>query len=94
VKGVILVHPSAFGRPSFDIFGDEELRKELDGWGYECKECMYVREHRDKIPYPYICSEDLDHVPDINATIEAYINSIIAMGISVKFVGWSARHPF
>jgi len=91
VRGIILVHPNAFGRPAFDIFGPDELREELKEWGYRNEDCPYVKKYASKMPFDYICSEDLEHIGIINDEVQMTINVLLERGIAIKFVGWEDR---
>ena len=78
-KRLIIVHPNILGIPCFDVYGDDE------DFGYEMKECPYVE--REGLE-DYSWSEDLSHIPEINAAVMAKINELIKRGWIVRFEGW------
>ena len=78
-KRLIIVHPNYRGVPCFDVYGDDE------DFGYEMKECQYVK--REGLE-DYSWSEDLSHIPEINAAVMAKINELIKRGWIVRCEGW------
>jgi len=84
-KRLIIVHPNRMGIPCFDVYGDDEE------FGYRMEGCEFVKKEGLE---DYSWSEDLAHIPEINAAVMAKINELIERGWRVRFEGWDDEEIF
>jgi hypothetical protein len=88
---VILVHHSREGPMAFDIFCDGDCPVDpcpAGFFGYELPDCPWVKARGLD---GYRCSEDLAHIPEVNAEVVRHINRLIREhGFTVEFAeeGW------
>ena len=91
MTGVILVHRAREGPIAFDVFCDGDCPVDpCDGFGYELPDCPWVRRMVER-GHVYRCSEDLAHLPEVNAEVVRHINHLIhEHGFAVEFAeeGW------
>ena len=84
-KRLIIVHPNRMGIPCFDVYGDDEE------FGYRMEKCRFVQKEGLE---DYSWSEDLAHIPELNADVMAKINELIERGWKVRFEGWDDESFF
>jgi len=88
--GIILIHMNTQGGTAFDFL----VRKDkVEGYQwlkedcYTAEDCPYVKKwlqsHQD---YEYVASEDLEHIPSINAYVIELINRLKEEGFKEEHI--------
>ena len=83
-KKVILVHPGAMLSTCYDILVAKDLESKYS-WikeeTYQVEECPYLQRWLKNHPgYVYLGSEDLAHIPEVNAAVEDLIDRLLKDG--------------
>jgi len=87
--GVVLLHQSGGYGFAFDIFVKKGYVREYKWIKERCYDsnCTIMKDWlKNNKGYTYLGSEDLDHIPDINASVANMIEDLIAEGFRLVII--------